>query len=526
MLVTATDTETAALHKSLEPISDEGIIRVSVGNNTFFLGKFGLYTIAHVQCGMGSVSHTASIITICSAIDVWKPNAVIMIGIAFGKSSTSQSIGDVLVSESIIPYNIQKITTEDSIPRVTIPPAGQILFNRFKNGSKDWHYINLLSTNSKVFIGPILSGETLVDNLEYRDNLFETFPTAIGGEMEGVGLFSAANDKKVEWILVKGICDFADGNKASNKKKFQETAAESAVSLCKHICKIDSVFSSLGITPSPDFVQTVTPNPQLISKVLFDLYTPEKEKFYYQRTLDISLASFMDSYSIWVSGPSGNGKTTLILRNLHNSSLEFKLINFAHCVGFDVYSFFYELYLQIKELLDPNGIVKKFKQTHKLLEAISELLGLYLEPKPFFLFIEEIPLPDEENTLKDFIANLTGLLISHRAKYPDKDLKFLLSSIDSPKKYIKSTQLKIFETFKFISEPYWKKEQIDGLLEMLIEHLGIDFTPAQKIRIVDASKGSPRFIKNFLRDFILSKCANESSFNVLLSNTASDLNLS
>ncbi len=55
--------------------------------------------------------------------------------------------------------------------------------------------------------GTLLSGNTLVDNCNYRDSLLRIEPEAIGGEMESVGIQLAADRHKVDWIIVKAICD-------------------------------------------------------------------------------------------------------------------------------------------------------------------------------------------------------------------------------------------------------------------------------------------------------------------------------
>ena len=65
--------------------------------------------------------------------------------------------------------------------------------------------------------GTILSGAKLVDSMDFRQQLRALEPEAIGGEMEGAGLYVACHDLKVDWILVKAICDFADGQKSRNK---------------------------------------------------------------------------------------------------------------------------------------------------------------------------------------------------------------------------------------------------------------------------------------------------------------------
>lgn len=46
--------------------------------------------------------------------------------------------------------------------------------------------------------------------------------------MEGGGLYAASQQSKVDWILVKAICDWADGKKEVGRKKKQRIAAENA----------------------------------------------------------------------------------------------------------------------------------------------------------------------------------------------------------------------------------------------------------------------------------------------------------
>jgi nucleoside phosphorylase len=84
--------------------------------------------------------------------------------------------------------------------------------------------------------GQILSGEKLVDSLDFKNSLLKRYPEALGGEMEGAGLFAAADRSKVEWIVVKAICDWGDGNK---HKRYQPLTATAAVSLVKHVLSGD-----------------------------------------------------------------------------------------------------------------------------------------------------------------------------------------------------------------------------------------------------------------------------------------------
>jgi nucleoside phosphorylase len=87
---------------------------------------------------------------------------------------------------------------------------------------------------AKVHFGLILTGEKLVDNIDFRNQLGQFEPEAVGGEMEGAGLYVACQDKKVDWILVKAICDWADGRKNRNKQKRQTLAANNASRFVVH----------------------------------------------------------------------------------------------------------------------------------------------------------------------------------------------------------------------------------------------------------------------------------------------------
>jgi nucleoside phosphorylase len=211
LLVTATELETEELHKKFSPFPGyTKILKVYSGSQTYFFGVFGKYKVAHVQCTMGSMSRSGSITTVMNALDVLKSKVVIMVGIAFGVNEDSQRIGDVLVAESIIPYNNKRIGENDTIQRGIESPTSKILLNRFKSNEANWEY--LLDGNMKATMIPtrLLSGEELIDNRGYRNKLIADFPQAKGGEMEGAGVYAAC-DGRAQWIVITGICDYANG---------------------------------------------------------------------------------------------------------------------------------------------------------------------------------------------------------------------------------------------------------------------------------------------------------------------------
>ncbi len=254
LIITATDLETKYLFDKITPLpKEEKLLIATIGSHTYTIGQLGYFAIIHVQCEPGAVMSNASMLTTKDAVDFWKPKIVIMVGIAFGMNSKEDNIGDVLVSNKICSYEVKKITTNENgekeeIQRSTIAEAGNILRDRFKNLGRDWEHSLADGSKSKILVGQIVSGEKLINNMEYKKEIMRAYPEAIGGEMEAMGVYVATRSLNcLEWIIVKGICDWADGNKDHNKEKNQIEAITSAVSLCEFIMNNEFCFESLDV---------------------------------------------------------------------------------------------------------------------------------------------------------------------------------------------------------------------------------------------------------------------------------------
>ncbi len=243
VIITANDTELrAAMHK-LEPYRPRrSVLLAYIGPETYYLGKFGAYKAVVTKCRMGSIGEGSVILAAQQAQIIWGPRAIIMVGVAFGKDPTKQHLGDVLVASQIVPYEGQRVGT-DLIFRNPIPPSNAVLLNRFEN-APTWHFVRPKPDGKacNLQVGPILSGEKLVDDPDFKAWLFKRFPAAIGGEMEGAGLCAVAGRFGVAWILVKSICDWGDGHK---QDLYQPLAAAAAVSLVHHVLAQKTALNSI-----------------------------------------------------------------------------------------------------------------------------------------------------------------------------------------------------------------------------------------------------------------------------------------
>lgn len=241
VLMTATEVERDAVLRLLKPLPPwRKVLTGFIGPETYYVGKFGAFKAVVTKCRPGSVDPGAATLAANEARRLWHPRAIIMPGIAFGKDPTKQTMADLLVASQVISYEQQRVGGE-IIDRGSIPPSNPTLLNRFEH-PPGWSFARPDGSPCKLHIGPILSGEKLVDDPEFKASLLHRFPQAIGGEMEGAGLCAAAIRGSVPWILVKAICDWADGKKHG---KHQPLAAAAAVSLVHHVLSQPTVLNGL-----------------------------------------------------------------------------------------------------------------------------------------------------------------------------------------------------------------------------------------------------------------------------------------
>tara|TARA_R110001606_G_scaffold373372_1_gene530736 strand:+ start:161 stop:2551 length:2391 start_codon:yes stop_codon:yes gene_type:complete len=247
LIVTATSIEFETARKLLTSI-DEEVFKAYDHNNTYYIGIFGCYISAICKSNsMGTISLGGSAQTVGDAIRSLSPKAVIMAGIAFGRTEEKQRLGDILVCKSLIMYEQSRFNNNGSIDsRGAKPEPNRTLFNRMTQDSEFQFEYEGVDTVSQVIAGGILSGEKLIDNPEEKNNLFNRFSDAIGGEMEGTGVYTECASQSIPWILVKSICDWADGKK---HKEHQPKSAFIALSFIEKTLSSEFAFSSLGIKP-------------------------------------------------------------------------------------------------------------------------------------------------------------------------------------------------------------------------------------------------------------------------------------
>ena len=227
LLVTATLTESRAIRDAFLGDVERPAPRMFGETNSYVdLGVVNGLTVALVQTSStGSSGAGGATLTVSDAIRELRPTAVYLVGIAFGVDPERQAIGDVFVSERVLAYELQRIGTgdegeEEIRMRGERIGASPRLLSLLRSAA--------LESTQRTQFGLLLSGEKLVDRIDFRKDLQEREPDAIGGEMEATGVSAAAERQRTEWVVVKGCCDFADGHKRENEDENQALAARSA----------------------------------------------------------------------------------------------------------------------------------------------------------------------------------------------------------------------------------------------------------------------------------------------------------
>ena len=490
LIVTATKIETKAFHD----VMPDTIFRVVIGDYTYYLGHVGHYNIINVQClQMGSLNPGGSTQTINNALREWcEIKAVIMVGICFGVDNSEQQIGDVVVSSSIKNYETRRMGKKQEIPRGETYHSDKCLYNAFNNLKLSWENIGIDNNKKELLFGQYISGEQLVDNLKVRNKLLSETPEAKAGEMEGNGLVAACVSARIPWILVKAICDFADGNKGKEKTQKQEIAAFSSANCCAAVLEQKTAFESLGISSAMSAPQDFEPN----SNVLFDLYKTEYAPFFLFREVDASVESYLHNHSLWIYGISGVGKSTSITHALLKMGKNILLVNMAGInPESSIDDIFEWIYNEVAGVVVETEIAPHSYQL--CIKSIISLLDKHYAGQQVYVLVEEIPFEGE--AFKTFVTSFSSLVVSDRLTGRSAEVHFVLSSIENPRPYVSNSLQKIKSLIKFLEFEQWSSEECERLIDLITTNLPM-FHVKDKNMLITKCSYLPRSIKDLFRE--------------------------
>lgn len=194
-------------------------------------GKTGTYrVIVTSPLGMGRVE--ASTAT-ADAIRRWQPRYVLLVGIAGGDPDEVE-LGDVLIAEQLVDYELAKITDDGAKtryqtfrvdPRLLI--ASQVLSGWETTVKAERPTLGKPS----VHCGIVISGDKVQAASASLEPYKGDWPKLIGVEMEAAGVAAAAWEAVGQpgVLMVRGVSDLADAKKGSARvKKWRPYACDVA----------------------------------------------------------------------------------------------------------------------------------------------------------------------------------------------------------------------------------------------------------------------------------------------------------
>ncbi|XP_068699975.1 NLR family CARD domain-containing protein 3-like isoform X2 [Montipora foliosa] len=176
--------------------------------------------VALMKCSKGAAVPGGSLTAVKNAVRVLSPKAVFSVGTCSGLSSNKVKLGDVVVSA--------KLTTAAGFKS----PVSRRMSDLVRDAPYGW--FAPLENPDELEVEVHCDGDILSQTQGARcgcADLHLQYPEAIAVETEGEGVFAAAYDEKIEWVVVKGVAHFVNQTHLSRSEwmSFASTMAASVV---------------------------------------------------------------------------------------------------------------------------------------------------------------------------------------------------------------------------------------------------------------------------------------------------------
>ncbi|XP_068679880.1 NLR family CARD domain-containing protein 3-like [Montipora foliosa] len=173
--------------------------------------------VALMKCSKGAAVPGGSLTAVKNAVKVLNPKAVFSVGMCSGLSSDKVKLGDVVVSA--------KLTTAAGFKT----PVSRHVSDLVRDAPHGW--VAPLENPDELEVEVHCDGDILSQTQAAMCDLHLQYPEAIAVETEGEGVFAAAYDEKVEWVVVKGVARFVNQTQLSRSEwmSFASTMAASVV---------------------------------------------------------------------------------------------------------------------------------------------------------------------------------------------------------------------------------------------------------------------------------------------------------
>jgi len=191
----------------------------------------GLSVVAARSSGTGQIN---AALLARDVIALFRPRKVLLVGIAGGLGK-EVSLGDIVVSDQVVDYEVGKATPSGATPRWSVYRSDALLRERLLD-HRDPTWLTRVRTprpdgdksaRPTIHAGVVLSGNKIIADTTAAGALAAVWSRASAIEMEAAGIAAALvqSADAPRFVMVKAICDRADAFKDDS---WQEYAAEVA----------------------------------------------------------------------------------------------------------------------------------------------------------------------------------------------------------------------------------------------------------------------------------------------------------
>lgn len=266
VIITVLEVELQALLQILpsptKQVSNDGSIGVFYNSNVPVALPDGTVLMRRVVIMQARIGRVNAAIAANNAIRQWQPRYILLIGIAGGVAQTGIRLGDVLISDQIIDYELQKLTDVGAQPRFEVYRPDSSLLEVARHVARG-QWTKFIQTKrpsqGKVtsHFGPIASGDKVIASRDELAKLQEHWPRLIGVEMEGAGIAAAvvSASSAPSFLIIRAVADLIDGSKQPDVRKWQAYAAAVAAAFTVGLLNdvgISTISSTISVQP-PQF---------------------------------------------------------------------------------------------------------------------------------------------------------------------------------------------------------------------------------------------------------------------------------
>ncbi|XP_044179363.1 uncharacterized protein LOC114951146 isoform X1 [Acropora millepora] len=206
---------------------DQPFKSYKLGNGYVYFGRMGdaseqeKLKVALMNCSKGAATPGGSLTVLLNAFRVLRPKAVFSVGTCISLSLENVRMGDVVISS--------KVTTAEGYST----PVGRLFASLVRDAPYGWvaPLANPDELNVKVHCDCDILSHSLPEIYGY-DDICVKYPGAVAIETEAAGVYAAAYDANIEWVIVKGVASHFHERKSVTHEwmSFASTMAASVVS--------------------------------------------------------------------------------------------------------------------------------------------------------------------------------------------------------------------------------------------------------------------------------------------------------